>query len=344
MMLMLPRMPLHCCKFFTRTKCCFRAIDKMIVLIPGICTGNWKAGRSGTLLLRRCLHRRECDSQYVQGKGPPWGVVFFGSDAFAAETLRSLIKARTDGMVGSLEVVVHKKAQKPIVELVDKAGLTCHVWPYMPPTHHSFHVGVVVSFSRLLPESLIAAFPYGIVNVHPSLLPRWRGPAPIMHTVLSGDSETGVCIVHIRPHKYDVGPILLRQTVPVHHRCTTQELTSSLARIGADLLMRALRDLPENVLCSIPQDEEGGTLAPKPSVILAWVRWSQHTCEQVDRLHRALHERMPLRTLWTGQTLKILDLESPGNISLGQDVNHSAPGSLYFDKATRLLLHRPRCT
>uniref|UniRef100_A0A8C4Q438 methionyl-tRNA formyltransferase n=1 Tax=Eptatretus burgeri TaxID=7764 RepID=A0A8C4Q438_EPTBU len=210
----------------------------------------------------------------------------------------------------------------------------------MPPTHHSFHVGVVVSFGRLLPESLTAAFPYGIVNVHPSLLPRWRGPAPITHTVLSGDKETGICIMHIRPHKYDVGPILLRQRVPVHHRCTTRELATSLAHLGADLLVRALRDLPENVQCSIPQDKEGGTHAPKPSMTLAWVRWSQHTCEQVDRLHRALHERMPLRTLWKGQTLKILDLEPPVNIPLGQDVNHSAPGSLYYDKATRILYVR----
>ena len=72
---------------------------------------------------------------------------------------RNVSCCRADGVVGALEVVVHKKAQKAVVELVDKAGLTCHVWPYMPPTHHSFHVGVVVSFGRLLPESLTAAFP-----------------------------------------------------------------------------------------------------------------------------------------------------------------------------------------
>lgn len=89
----------------------------------------------------------------------------------------------------------------PVRSCARELQLPVHEWPHTGPVGQ-FDVGVVASFGRLLSEDLILQFPYGVLNVHPSCLPRWRGPAPIVHTVLHGDKVTGVTIMEIRPKRY----------------------------------------------------------------------------------------------------------------------------------------------
>ncbi|XP_055755988.1 methionyl-tRNA formyltransferase, mitochondrial-like [Salvelinus fontinalis] len=132
---------------------------------------------------------------------PPWRVLFFGTDDFAVESLKLLSASRdsNDRVVESLEVVILSN-DVPVKKFADQSKLPVHIWP-LGDLQGRFDVGVVVSFGCLLREGLINQFPCGILNVHPSLLPRWRGPAPVFHTILHGDTITGVSVMQIRPKR-----------------------------------------------------------------------------------------------------------------------------------------------
>ncbi|KAM9317542.1 methionyl-tRNA formyltransferase, mitochondrial isoform 2-T2 [Pholidichthys leucotaenia] len=247
---------------------------------------------------------------------PPWRLLFFGTDQFAVESLKLLSVSRSsgDGVVENLEVVTHS-SDVPVKRFAQQKQLPLHGWPPDIVDGH-FDVGVVVSFGCLLPERLISKFPYGILNVHPSLLPRWRGPAPILHTILHGDTVTGVTIIQIRPHRFDVGPILNQELHQVPENCTADELGAALATKGARLLLHTLTSLPERLTHKREQGQAGATQAPKIRTSMSWLVWEEQTCEQIERLYRAIGSRIPLRTTWMGTTVKLLDFSGRCHISL----------------------------
>ncbi|XP_037082157.1 methionyl-tRNA formyltransferase, mitochondrial-like, partial [Pollicipes pollicipes] len=94
-----------------------------------------------------------------------------------------------------------------------------------------FDLGVVASFGHLLPRRLIDLFPAGVINVHASLLPRWRGAAPVVHALLAGDRTTGVTIMVVKPHRFDVGDVLAQSTLPVAASADVHQLTEQLAAL-----------------------------------------------------------------------------------------------------------------
>uniref|UniRef100_A0A3Q2ZZ51 methionyl-tRNA formyltransferase n=1 Tax=Kryptolebias marmoratus TaxID=37003 RepID=A0A3Q2ZZ51_KRYMA len=190
---------------------------------------------------------------------PPWRLMFFGTDQFAVESLRRLTDSRnsSEGLVETLDVVtIH--GDVPVRRFAEQNQLRVHSWP-PDVAEGQFDVGVVVSFGHLLRQRLINMFPYGILNVHPSLLPRWRGPAPVFHTILSGDKVTGVTIIQIRAHKFDVGPILNQDLYLVPEDSTAEELGASLSIRGGHLLMDTLRTLPEKITKRREQGQAGAT-------------------------------------------------------------------------------------
>ncbi|XP_004712042.2 methionyl-tRNA formyltransferase, mitochondrial [Echinops telfairi] len=216
---------------------------------------------------------------------------------------------KEEELIENLEVVtVPSPSPKglPVKRYAVQSRLPVHEWPAVGAGEYD--VGVVASFGRLLSEALILKFPYGILNIHPSCLPRWRGPAPIIHTVLHGDAITGVTIMQIRPKRFDVGPILKQETIPVPPKSTAKELEAVLARLGANMLISVLKNLPESLNSGRQQPTEGVTYAPKISVSTSCVRWEEQTAEQILRLARAIGNIIPLQTVWMGHTVKLLDL------------------------------------
>lgn len=274
---------------------------------------------------------------YCQSGGPPWRILFFGSDDFAVESLKSLTSARgsNECIVESLEVVALSN-NVPVKKFAERNKLPVHLWPPGDLRGH-FDVGVVVSFGCLLKEQLIRQFPYGILNVHPSLLPRWRGPAPVFHTILHGDAVTGVTVMQIRPSRFDVGPILHQEIYPVPTDCTADQLGCTLATKGAHLLIDTLRTLPERLANKVEQSQTGATSAPKISNSMSWVSWEDQTCEQIDRLFRAISSRIPLRTIWMGKTVKLLDFVGKCQISLSGHGRQPVPGSIIYLKMSNTL-------
>ncbi len=145
-------------------------------------------------------------------------------------------------------------------------------------------VAVVVAYGLILPQPVLDAPRHGCLNIHASLLPRWRGAAPIHRAIMAGDAETGICIMQMEAG-LDTGPVLLREATRIGPEETTGALHDRLSGMGARLILSALSRLPD--LVPAPQPETGVTYAAKIDKAEARIDWSAPAAE-VDRLIRGL--------------------------------------------------------
>ena len=145
-------------------------------------------------------------------------------------------------------------------------------------------IAVVVAYGLILPQPVLDAPRFGCVNIHASLLPRWRGAAPIHRAILAGDAETGVCLMQMDAG-LDTGPVLLRAATTIGAEDTTADLHDSLSQMGADLVVSALPRLPS--LVPVPQPAEGVTYAAKIDKSEARIDWHA-PATVIDRQIRGL--------------------------------------------------------
>jgi len=145
-------------------------------------------------------------------------------------------------------------------------------------------IAVVVAYGLILPQTVLDAPRHGCLNIHASLLPRWRGAAPIHRAIMAGDAQTGVCIMQMEAG-LDTGPVLQRATLDIGSEETTGDLHDRLAALGASQIVSALVDLDS--LTPVPQPDEGVTYASKIDKTEARVDWSRSAVE-IDRLIRGL--------------------------------------------------------
>ena len=169
----------------------------------------------------------------------------------------------------------------------------------------SADVAVVVAYGLILPQAVLDAPRFGCLNIHASLLPRWRGAAPIHRAIMAGDDETGVCIMQMEAG-LDTGPVLLRGRVPITAHDTTGTLHDRLSALGADLILRALADLPD--LHPVPQPLAGVSYAAKIDKAEAALDW-QEDAAVLDRRIRGLSPFPGAWTLIAGERVKILGSE-----------------------------------
>jgi methionyl-tRNA formyltransferase len=161
-------------------------------------------------------------------------------------------------------------------------------------------IAVVAAYGLILPQAMLDAPRQGCLNIHGSLLPRWRGAAPIQAAILAGDTETGITIMQMEAG-LDTGPMLLRQSVPITADTTTAQLHDALAAIGADLILRTLAAPP----APVPQPDDCATYAPKLSRDDGRIDWSASS-EIIDRRVRAFDPWPGTFTLLGGSLLKVL--------------------------------------
>ncbi len=159
---------------------------------------------------------------------------------------------------------------------------------------------IVAAYGLILPQAMLDAPRRGCLNIHASLLPRWRGAAPIQAAILAGDAETGITLMQMDAG-LDTGAMLLREAIPLTPTTTASTLHDALAAIGARLALRALAEAPP----ATPQPEEGATYAPKLTRDDGKLDWS-HTAAALDRQVRALNPWPGTFTTLEGETLKIL--------------------------------------
>jgi methionyl-tRNA formyltransferase len=139
---------------------------------------------------------------------------------------------------------------------------------------HGADAAVVVAYGRILPKSVLDTFPLGCFNLHASLLPRWRGAAPIHRAIIAGDKETGVMVMKM-DEGLDTGAIAMAERMPIGADATTGELHDELARRGADLMLRALAALEKGQLQLTPQATTGATYANKVDKDETRVDWTK---------------------------------------------------------------------
>ena len=186
-------------------------------------------------------------------------------------------------------------------------------------------VGIVVAYGLILPRPILDAPRLGCLNLHGSLLPRWRGAAPIQRAVLAGDARTGVMVMQM-DEGLDTGPVALVDEMPIGPDMTTGELHDKMMRVGADLMGRALAALERGSLTFTPQSDEGVTYASKIEKSETRIDWTRSAPE----VHNLIRGMSPFPGAWfelelNGSPVRIKALRS--TLAAGQ----GAPGTLLPD-------------
>jgi methionyl-tRNA formyltransferase len=162
----------------------------------------------------------------------------------------------------------------------------------------------LAAFAALVPRNVLEIAPLGILNVHPSLLPRWRGAAPIQASILAGDRETGVTIIRL-VEAMDAGPIVCQERIPIQPEDDYLALEPRLATLGGQLLVEALEGLVSGTLIPQPQDNAHATYCRRIEREDARIDWRQ-PAEAIWRQVRAYRGWPQAFTTWEGRVLKVL--------------------------------------
>jgi methionyl-tRNA formyltransferase len=190
---------------------------------------------------------------------------------------------------------------------------------------------IVVAYGLLLPQAVLGLPRYGCINLHASLLPRWRGAAPVARAILAGDTQTGVSIMQMEAG-LDTGGVLITRRTVISSAHTAGSLADELSVLGAGALLESLEGLERGTLAAVPQALEGVTYARKLDKSEAPVDWNRDARE-IDRQVRAFDPWPVAETTLDGQPLKILAghvLEEPveERMLVGTDANVAPSGSI----------------
>ena len=266
-------------------------------------------------------------------------IVFMGTPEFAVPTLTEIVSA------GHEVVAVYTRAPKPAgrgqAERRSPVHLAAEAFgiPVLTPkslkgadeqrafARHDADVAVVVAYGLILPKPILDAPRLGCLNLHGSLLPRWRGAAPIQRAVMAGDARTGVMVMRM-DEGLDTGPVALAEAMPIDPDMTAGELHDKMMRIGADLMGRALAALERGSLDFAPQSEDG-TYAKKIEKSEARIDWSRPARE----VHNLIRGLSPFPGAWfelliNGQPVRVKALRS----TLAE--GNGAPGAILDDTLT----------
>ena len=242
-------------------------------------------------------------------------VIFMGTPDFSVPVLDALVTAGHEILTIYCQPPRpagrgHKERPSPVQSFAESRDLpVSHPLNFQDPDEiKSFvdlnaDIAVVVAYGLILPEAVLNAPKLGCLNIHASLLPRWRGAAPIHRAIMSGDAQSGVCIMQMEKG-LDTGPVLMRQETDILPTDTTAVLHDRLSGMGAELIVKALDVLSD--LEAQAQPDEGVTYAAKIDKAEAKIDWSKPAVE-VDQLIRGLS---PFPGAWfelDGQRVKVLN-------------------------------------
>ncbi len=262
----------------------------------------------------------------------PLRIVFAGTPEFAAAHLEALI-------AGGFEVVSaysqpdrpsgrgKKLVPTPVKAVAEQHGIAVH----QPLTLNDAdslaqlaglkpEVMVVVAYGLLLPPAVLALPRYGCINVHASLLPRWRGAAPIERAILANDAESGVCVMQME-QGLDTGPVLQRVATPINSDDNSATLTTRLQQLGCAALIDVLHALPAGTLRAEPQNAALATYARKMQKEEAQIDWTRSAADIHNQV-RALFPRSPAWTLHDAKRLRLI------RAAVGNDSCDTLPGTV----------------
>ncbi|MBT3538765.1 methionyl-tRNA formyltransferase [Candidatus Parcubacteria bacterium] len=259
--------------------------------------------------------------------------VFFGTHDFAVTILQGLL----GNPLFDIELVItqpdrpagrkQKLQASPVKIFAEKNNLKID----QPPSLKNYELGtlnselfIVAQYGLLIPKSILDAPKHGTINVHTSLLPKYRGASPIQSAILNGDKKTGVTIM-LMDEGMDSGPILTQKEIDILPNETYLELDSRLAKIGSDTLLNAIPKYISDEVIPQTQDESQITLCQKLSREDGKVSWNK-TTEEIYNQYRALTPWPGVWTVWNDKRLKLLEIKpsekkiKPGKVVIENDI------------------------
>lgn len=248
-------------------------------------------------------------------------IIFAGTPEFAVPALQALLDAASEG--DNIEVCMvltqpdrpagrgMQLKASPVKQLALQHNLNVFQPDSLKPADVQAHIAaanadvmIVAAYGLIIPTVVLNMFSKGCYNIHASLLPRWRGAAPIHRALLAGDAETGVTIMEVVP-ALDAGNMISKSVVPITDADTTQSLHDKLSQSGADLMVQAMRDLIANEkLQSEPQDESLVTYAHKLEKSESAIEWNKSAVE-ISRQIRAFNPFPVATAQFRGETCRI---------------------------------------
>jgi len=276
--------------------------------------------------------------------GSPWRIIFFGTPIFAIPTLKNLLQG-PDEVVAVVTQPDREKGRgrkvipSPVKELALQHGLTLLQPEKVKEEGFQEKIKslqpelfVVLAYGQILPRFLLQIPKYGAVNVHASLLPKYRGAAPIAWAILKGERVTGVTTI-MMDEGMDTGDILLQTEIPIGEEETSETLHDRLALLGAKLLLETVSGMKAGNVHPIPQDHLKVTYAPPLKKEDGRIDWSKEG-KEIDRQVRALNPWPGAFTEWNGKLLKIFRGEVREEISKGKAGMVSWVGSDFIEVET----------
>ena len=266
-------------------------------------------------------------------------ILFFGTEHFAAAMLQSLVDAKSFDIVGVVTQPDRPVGRKQLLEETPVATLaTTYQIPLIKPdTLKNFELpftgydyAAVCQYGLIIPERIIKSAPAGFINVHPSLLPRWRGASPLQSTIIAGDKETAVSIM-IMDKEMDHGPILSQQVVAVDPNETYEQLSLRLEPIAGELLVHTLKDWREEKIAPKEQDRDQVVFCKTFTREDGKVAWT-NTAEQIYNAWRGLNPWPGLWTTLDGKRLKLITVKP------STDELTSPAGTIHFTADKRVLV------
>ena len=245
-------------------------------------------------------------------------IVFMGTPEFAVPSLRKLIETQeVVGVVTQPDRPAGRGRQlkpPPVKVLAQEAGIPIYQPKSLrgeeaaePLREWAPQLIVVAAFGQILRSNVLELPAHGCLNVHASLLPRWRGAAPIQHAILAGDALTGISLMHM-DQGLDTGPVYAQRAIPIRPSDTAATLHDHLAELGAELLGERLDEIVTGRLVAEIQDDSRSTYAPLIKKEDGTIDWQQSAVE-IDRLIRAMTPWPGAFSTWKGKRLKILNAE-----------------------------------
>lgn len=269
-------------------------------------------------------------------------IVFFGTDEFSLPALKALIEGDWD--VATVVTKLDSKSGRgrkltrpKVAELADQSGIDVLQPDKMDNEfiarlkNLDVEAGVLVSFGRILPKEVLDIFPRGIINIHASLLPKYRGPSPIEAAILNGDAETGVSLMKL-DSGMDTGPVYASKTVKLSDDIDRPALYQILSQLGAQLLTETLQPILDDKIETSPQNEAAATytkLIAKSDGLLKANDWNK-PAEVIERMIRAYRDWPGVRTADDLQIIK-------ATVDIGYGGPDLTPGEIQVDRNSNSL-------
>ncbi|KXN75054.1 Formyltransferase [Conidiobolus coronatus NRRL 28638] len=281
-----------------------------------------------------------------------FNICFFGTDQFSEYSLEKLLNYRDsfNSRINRIDVVTPPDSRTgrgykvvtpaPLKTYAEKHSLSVvHPppkkfgnWEIPNFEEKNYDLAIAVSFGYFIPTRVLTKFPQGGLNVHPSLLPKYRGAAPIFHTLINEESETGVTVQELSTEKFDAGKILNQKIFTIPSKPYYLDIYEKLGILGADMLVETIDNLEEFKMNAKTQDSSQITHAKKFGKEYMKINWLEDNLGLLMKKHRVLGWKFALFAEFRKQTIQLFPIDDTSKIDLKsiKILSKSVPGTLYY--------------